>query len=134
MFIKSNINKVIETKNIIKVFCLSDKNIKKELEGWYIESLNSYIKNKLETLKILMDVAYKEFSIKLYKNRLGACTYEGILSFNWKIAMMPYDIIDYIIIHELSHLKHFNHSKKEFWKYVEKFCPNFKEKEDWLKK
>ncbi len=47
--------------------------------------------------------------------------------------MMPHDIINYIIIHELSHLKHFNHSK-EFWNYVEKFCPTYKEKENWNKK
>ena len=79
-----------------------------------------------------MGVNYKGFSIKFYKSRLGACTHTGYLRFNWKIAMMPLDIINYIIIHELSHLKHFNHSKK-FWNYVEKFCPSYKEKENWIK-
>ena len=59
-----------------------------------------------------MNVDYSGFSIKLYKNRLEACTHSGKLSFNWKIVMMPHDIINYIIIHELSHLKHFNHSKE----------------------
>ena len=132
MYEKSSLNKVVDTKNIIRVYCLAEEDIKIKLENWYKETLNSYVKKKLEVFKKLMDVDYEGFSIKLYKNRLGACTHSGKLSFNWKIAMMPIDIINYIIIHELSHLKHFNHSK-EFWKYVEKFCPNYKEKENWLK-
>ena len=132
LYKKSSLNKVVETKNIIKVYCLAEKDIKKKLEIWYKETLNSYINKKLEVFKKLMNVDYEGFSVKLYKNRLGACTNTGKLIFNWKIAMMPCDIINYIIIHELSHLKHFNHSKK-FWKYVEKFCPNYKEKENWLK-
>ena len=129
---KSSLNKVVETKNIIRVYCLAEKDIKRKLESWYKEILNSYVEKKLEVFKKLMDVDYSGVSIKLYKNRLGACTHSGKLSFNWKIVMMPHDIINYIIIHELSHLKHFNHSKK-FWKYVENFCPNYKEKENWLK-
>ena len=132
LYKKSSLNKVVETKNIIKVYCLAERDIKKKLEIWYKETLNSYIDKKLEVFKKLMNVDYEGFSVKLYKNRLGACTNTGKLIFNWKIAMMPCDIINYIIIHELSHLKHFNHSK-EFWKYVEKFCPNYKEKENWLK-
>ena len=129
---KSFLNKIIEKNNIIEVHCLSEKDIKRKLESWYKEILSNYIKKKIVVFKELMDVDYKEFSIRLYKNRLGSCTNKGSLSFNWKIAMMPYDIVNYIIIHELSHLKHFNHSK-EFWKHVEIFCPEYKAKEKWLK-
>ena len=129
---KSSLNEIIETKNIIKVYCLVETEIKARLEYWYKETLNFYIKKQLEVLKVSMDVNYKGFSIKFYKSRLGACTHTGYLKFNWKIVMMPHDIINYIIIHELSHLKHFNHSK-EFWNYVEKFCPTYKEKENWIK-
>ena len=130
---KSSLNRVIETNNLIKVYCFSEKDIKKQLESWYKEDLNFYLKKKLEVLKTLMKVDYKEFSIKLYKSRLGSCSYAGNLAFNWKIAMMPYDIINYIIVHELSHLKYFDHSKS-FWNYVEKFCPDYKEKKIWIKK
>ncbi len=130
---KSSFNRVIETNYLIKVYCCSEKDIKKQLESWYKESLNCYLKKKLELFKTIMKVDYKDFSVKFYKSRLGSCSYKGSLSFNWKIAMMPYDIINYIIIHELSHLRYFDHSKS-FWKCVEKFCPDYKEKKIWIKK
>ncbi len=129
---KSSLNQVVETNNFIKVFCASEKDIKTHLETWYKETLNYYIKEKLEFFKSLMNVEYKGFKIKLYKNRLGSCSYKGSLTFNWKIAMMPHEIINYILIHELSHLKHFNHSKS-FWENVKKFCPDYKEKKNWIK-
>ena len=91
--------------------------------------LSLYINKKIDELKILMNLEYKKFSIKTYKTRLGSCTYEGSLSFNWKIAMMPFNIINYIKIHELSHLKHFNHSKS-FWSYVETYCPDYRKNID----
>ena len=73
MYEKSSLNKVVLTKNIIRVYCLAEEDIK-ILENWYKETLNSYVKKKLEVFKKLMDVDYEGFSIKLYKNRLGACT------------------------------------------------------------
>ena len=129
---KSALTKVEETNNSIIVYCLQQKDIKKLIEAWYKDTLNIYLREKLDFFKELMNLDYNSFIIKLYKNRLGSCSYSGNLSFNWKIAMMPYDIINYIIIHELSHLKYFNHSK-EFWKLVEKFCPDYKEKKNWIK-
>ena len=71
--------------------------------------------------------------IKNFKKRLGSCSIKGEIVFNWKIIMFPRDIIDYIIIHELSHLIYFNHSKN-FWNTVEKFCPDFKGHKDWIRK
>ena len=79
-----------------------------------------------------MDVNYKGFSIKFYKSRLGACTHTGYLKFNWKIVMFPKEIIDYVIVHELCHLRHFDHSKK-FWKLVEIHCSDYKDKIAWIK-
>ena len=92
-----------------------------------------YIKSKLESYKKLMKVDYNDFKIKSFKRRLGSCSYNRKLSFNWKIIMMPRKVINYIIIHELSHLIHFNHSK-DFWSLVEWYYPNFKEQKKWIKK
>ena len=133
IFKKSSAEKIIENQNSIEVHCLSKFCMKKKLEDWLKLQLDSYIKYKLENLKKIMKVDYRDFSIKTYKRKLGSCSYNKHLSFNLKIAFMPKKIIDYIIVHELCHLVYFNHSK-DFWKLVEKFCPEFKKHKKWIKK
>ena len=56
----------------------------------------------------------------------GSCSAKGIISFNFRIACLASEMRDYLVVHEMAHLKHFNHSKS-FWQEVEKFCPDFRE-------
>ena len=62
-------------------------------------------------------------SIKNHKSRWGSCSSKGNLNFNYKIALLPPEVADYIIVHELCHLAEFNHSPK-FWALVSKALPN----------
>lgn len=71
------------------------------------------------------DYNYKEILIKNYKTRWGTCSRNGNLSFNFRITHLPSDIRDYIIVHELCHIKESNHSRK-FWNLVAKSIPNYK--------
>jgi predicted metal-dependent hydrolase len=66
------------------------------------------------------------------QNRWGSCTAKGVLNFHWKCAMLPMSVLDYVIVHELAHLEHPNHSPA-FWRSVEKVMPNFEEPKNWLK-
>ena len=129
---KSSLEEVIEKENSIEVHCLSETSIKKKLECWLKVEVESYINSKLESYKNIMKVDYDNFKVKSFKRRLGSCSNNKKLSFNWKIVMMPKEVINYIIIHELSHLVHFNHSKS-FWKLVARFCPDYKEQKEWIK-
>ncbi len=70
--------------------------------------------------------SYKNISIRNQKTRWGSCTKKGNLQFNYKIALLPPEHADYIIVHELCHLGQFNHSKK-FWDLVRVQIPNYKE-------
>ncbi|WP_292747217.1 M48 family metallopeptidase, partial [Methylophaga sp. UBA3191] len=70
--------------------------------------------------------------IKSYKARWGSCTMRGDIQLNWQLVQATQSINDYVIIHELCHLRQHNHSKA-FWDLVEQFDPNFREHRRWLK-
>ena len=69
--------------------------------------------------------------VREYKARWGSCSTNGDISFNWRLIMAPPEIIEYVIIHELMHLKEHNHSPK-YWKHVKAAYPNIDEAKKWL--
>ncbi len=71
-------------------------------------------------------------SVRNQRSRWGSCSRRGTLSLNWRLIQAPDFVRDYIIYHELAHLRHMNHSAR-FWLEVERLCPAFKEAEKWLK-
>lgn len=84
----------------------------------------------------VMELKASRITLRDAKTRWGSCSAEGSIMLNWRLILAPRSVQDYVIIHELSHLKHFNHSA-DFWHLVEKYCPNEKngrkESEKWLK-
>ncbi|MDR3628564.1 MAG: M48 family metallopeptidase, partial [Ignavibacteriaceae bacterium] len=72
-------------------------------------------------------------TIRNQKTRWGSCSARGNLSFNFNLVRYRKEIIDYVIVHELCHLKEMNHSNK-FWNLVEKICPDYKALRRELKK
>lgn len=97
---------------------------------------------KEQTLKHLSEITVKKakelncrvssVAIKDTKSRWGSCSTLGNINYNWRICMAPEYAIDYLICHEVSHLKHPNHSA-DFWNTVKSICPNFEEGRHWLK-
>ena len=90
------------------------------------------ITRRVEYYAKRMRVTYSRISVKLQKTRFGSCSNKDNLNFNALVALMPSDVLDYVIVHELSHLKQMNHSPA-FWKEVEKIIPDYKTKRKWLK-
>lgn len=74
-----------------------------------------------------MGVKYRSVNVKDFKSRNGCCSAEGDLTFSWRIIMTDMPLVEYVVVHELAHLKEFNHSK-EFWKEVEKVIPDYKKR------
>ncbi|MGN1266774.1 MAG: M48 family metallopeptidase [Dorea sp.] len=80
----------------------------------------------------IMNVTYGRITIREQKTRWGSCNAAGNLNFNWKLILMPGEVMDYVVVHELAHRKEMNHSKA-FWKIVESVLPDYKERRKQLK-
>jgi len=107
------------------------KQVKQKLEVWYKTKAEKYIKVRLAELSQQTGLIPNTVKIRQYKARWGSCNNRGELSFNYLLMMAPRWVVDYVIIHELCHLKHLNHSK-QFWLIVEKHYPLFREAKRWL--
>ena len=74
----------------------------------------------------------KRVTIRNQRSRWGSCSHRGHITLNFRLMLMPPEVREYILIHELMHLKQANHSIR-FWRLVEAACPGFREAERWLK-
>ena len=108
-----------------------DERVKKQLETYFKQQAEQLIIERLEFLSIQTSLIPTKVNIRQYRARWGSCNNRGELSFNYLLMMTPSFVIDYVIIHELCHLKHLNHSK-DFWQLVEKYCPNYQIAKKWL--
>lgn len=80
----------------------------------------------------LLGVKYNRIAIKSQRTMWASCSRRGNLNFNWRLADAPAEALDYVIIHELCHLRELNHSK-QFWAHVADACPDYKAARRWLR-
>ena len=106
--------------------------IKKQLASWMKAKAKSYLSYRLDELSQQLEITPTAYQVKRYKARWGSCNNKHELSFNYLLIMAPSWVFDYVIVHELCHIKHLNHSAK-FWTLVESHMPNYKDAEKWLK-
>jgi predicted metal-dependent hydrolase len=104
---------------------LSDFAIK-NLDSFYKKEIDGFISTFIEKYSNLMQLFPTKISYRKNKRTWGSCNYKNELNFNILLMKFPLYIMEYIVIHELAHIKHKNHSKK-FWELVEKYSPNYKE-------
>lgn len=79
-----------------------------------------------------MGVTVGYVTVKNQKTRWGSCSAKGNVNFNYQLAFLPDELLDYVVIHELAHRRHMNHSRA-FWAEVEKYCPDYLERREQLK-
>lgn len=105
---------------------------KKHFMKWYSERLELKIHERIAPLAKKAGIEVGKVKVLDLGYRWGSCTKEGNLNFNWKIAMAPLSIIDYVLAHELIHLKEHSHSER-FWKELSKVVPDYAKRKEWLK-
>jgi predicted metal-dependent hydrolase len=79
-----------------------------------------------------LGVRYARIAIRGQRTRWGSCSSRGTLSFNWRLALAPFSVLDYVVVHELCHLRVPNHSSR-FWALVAERRPGFRDARDWLR-
>ncbi len=99
---------------------------------WYKERAFEIISERVREYSQKHDFMPSQVKISSAKTRWGSCSSAGILNFTWRLVMAPLDVIDYVVVHELAHLRMKNHSRK-FWKLVGTVCPDYKRHRKWLR-
>ncbi len=119
---------------VIRTKELTHESMAKQLDRWLLNQAKELLPQKVQSWAEVMGLQKKLTGVRFRKTKTqwGHCTRKGIVQLNQLILLTPMFVIDYLIIHELSHLKHLNHSKR-FWTLVEKYCPDYQQAEVWLK-
>jgi len=109
-----------------QIFCFQ------AIESHMKEQAYSYLLPKLNYYALQIGISYQSLTVKGYKSRWGSCYSDGRIQFNWRLMQAPEWVIDYVVVHELAHLIHANHSKA-FWDVVECHYPKTKQAKQFMK-
>lgn len=104
----------------------------KTLVNWMLQDAMKTLSELLKRRATEMGVGWRMASIKSMKSRWGSCSRNGNMSLHWALIMAPPEVADYVVVHELAHRTHMNHSEA-FWKHVERFQPEYVIHRKWLK-
>lgn len=109
-----------------------DNFVRQSLQSWYQFRALEKLREKVSRYEKLVGVQSKSVTVHDFKSRWGSCSISGDLRFNWRIIMAPNSIVDYVVVHELSHLLHHDHSEK-FWKTIESLISEYRQRKQWLR-
>jgi len=104
----------------------------KLIYNWYRDNASEAIMEAVDIQSERLGLYPEKMIVSKMRSSWGTCSCKGRISIAWRLIMAPPEVLNYVVIHELAHLKHLNHSKK-FWSLVQEYCPNFKEHRKWLK-
>ncbi|HTJ78704.1 MAG TPA: M48 family metallopeptidase [Rariglobus sp.] len=110
-----------------------DGDLRPTLEAYFLRLAKIELPARTWELAAVTGMEVKEITVRNQRTRWGSCTAGGVISLNWRLIQTPDFVRDYIIHHELMHLKEMNHSDR-FWARVEEVCPDWREAERWLKR
>lgn len=116
--------KIIENKFVLPSGTTLDE-MKKKSKNFYLKQCKKWIEPRVNEIALKIGLSYSDIKFSATRGRWGACTSKRLINLNFRLACLSPCLIDYVIVHELCHLKEMNHSPK-FWQEVESILPNYK--------
>ncbi|MFP4687432.1 MAG: M48 family metallopeptidase, partial [bacterium] len=112
---------------------VAKSSIKEELEKFFRRRARAYLTGLTDRWAEKIGVKYNRIFIRNQRTRWGSCSSKNNLNYNYRLIMAPPEVVEYIVIHELCHLRYSNHGAK-FKRLLASLCPEYKKQENWLKK
>ena len=120
-----------ENKLHVYVKQQEDERIKQALKRFYYRQCKALVEKRVQFYQSNFRVKPRSIRISDSKSNWGTCDSMRQLTFNWKLAMAPLKVIDYVVVHEMCHMVHMNHDRS-FWRLVGKIIPDYEQRENWL--
>ncbi|WP_026695191.1 M48 family metallopeptidase [Peribacillus kribbensis] len=108
-----------------------DERIRQALKRFYYQQCKALVAKSIQNWQGHFKMKPRSIKINDSTKTWGTCDFKQQLTFNWKLAMAPQKVIDYVVVHEMCHMVHLNHDRS-FWRLVGKTMPDYKEQENWL--
>lgn len=102
------------------------------LRNVLIQIARRYLTSRLQEIAEFCQLSYNTARIKEHRSKWGSCSSKKNINLNWRLILLPKSVIDYVLVHELMHLREMNHSAR-FWEWVKNYLPNYKQEENLLK-
>jgi predicted metal-dependent hydrolase len=118
-------------KLYIYVKQLEDEKIKQALKRFYYQQCKTLVERSIRSYQSNFKIKPRSIRISDNNRNWGTCDSRQQLTFNWKLAMAPLKVIDYVVVHEMCHMVHLNHDRS-FWRLVGKIIPEYEQMENWL--
>ena len=106
--------------------------LEKLITQWYQQQAYVWFSARLLYWQQQLAVEHSQLLVKQWRRKWGSCNSQGVVSLNWRLLLAPSWVADYVVVHELAHLRHMNHSDK-FWRLVAATYPKFKQAEAYLR-
>ncbi|WP_409291342.1 M48 family metallopeptidase [Peribacillus sp. SCS-37] len=108
-----------------------EERIRQALKRFYYQQCKTLVEAGIQSYQVYFKLKPRSIRITDSKTTWGTCDSKQKLTFNWKLAMAPRSVIDYVVVHEMCHMVHLNHDRS-FWRLVGRIMPDYEEMEDWL--
>ncbi len=102
------------------------------VKSWYMQQAINWLSERVAHFAPKVGMEPSQVSVRSFRARWGSCDQNQHLKFSWRIIMAPPHIVDYVVVHEMCHLRELNHSKR-FWALVGAIVPDFRECREWLR-
>jgi predicted metal-dependent hydrolase len=117
---------------VLRRSAVEQSTVKRVLKNFYRQRAREYFSERAEEFAERMGVSYTKIEIRNQRTKWGSCSSSGTLGLNWRLMMAPSEVVDYIIVHELAHLREANHGEA-FWRLVREYDPEYEEHAEWLR-